>query len=121
MELEGSVRLFRRGTVADPYTKGTAGAVVPGKWESAAKSTLDGAWVDEVAVNPRQGDDRVGSVTVATLYVEAGTDIRKGDGISRDLAATAPEFVIEVVPFMPRNPFTGFAPLTQVPLELPRG
>jgi len=120
MELDGSVKLFRRSAVVDPYTRGRP-ATVPGSWESAATSVLEGAWVDEVSVSPIGGDDRVGSLTSATLRVEAGADVRKGDGISRDPMALEPEFVIELVPFTPRNPFTGYAPLLEVPLRGARG
>lgn len=121
MQLEGSVRLFRRKTAADPYTHGSAGAVVPTKWESADVSTLEGAWVDERSVVPVNGDDRVGSLTFAVLLVEAGADVRKGDGVSRDPAAVRPEFVLDVVPFVPLNPFTGWSPLIEVPLRGAQG
>lgn len=113
MELDGSVRLFRRGQVADPYNPART---VQGGWSDSVKSRLDGAVILRSPGVSVTADDRVGAAASVTLYVEAGADIRKGDGVSENLSASMPDFVVEVVPVVNRNPFTGWAPPVEVPL-----
>lgn len=118
MDLQGSVKVFRRPEVADPYTRGDPGATVPGSWAAATSWELEGAAVLQSSAVALRGDDRVGSVAMLSLYVDnAAADLRKGDGVARSMAAERPEFVLEVVPFANTNPFTGWTPVLEVPLK----
>ncbi|MHA3682787.1 hypothetical protein ACXR2W_00800 [Leucobacter sp. HY1908] len=115
MQFDGSVLVFRRRMVENPANPVRP---IPGPWSEADSWELEGASLQSTGGVEMRGDGRLGSIATVTLYLDnPDADLRKGDGVAAALDAVAPDFVVNVVPVVNRNPFTGWTPAREVPLK----
>lgn len=100
----------RRIQVADPYNPTRT---EPGPWSSAVSIVIEGAYVgpaSSVAVaDPTRNQLQVDR----SLYCPPTADVLVGDRIRTG----SETFEVRELPDAPTNPFTGWRPVLEVPLE----
>jgi hypothetical protein len=105
-----TVQRDRRKTVPDPYSSaGTA----PGEWGDADSVTIANAWVASSSSSSTRDATRVQILTAKSLFCQPDADVRAGDRIRVD----GETYYIRVKPAADRNPFTGWRPVLEVPVE----
>lgn len=113
----------RRAQVADPYRPGSE---TEGDWDPELTIALEQAWVaSSTSVAP--GDaTRSQILTAKSLFlanpnadVQPGDRIRTGGEID-DLESGTP-YKVDVIPEADTNPFTGWRPVIEIPLENVKG
>lgn len=106
----GAVVRERRTPVADPYNPART---VPGSWDDPDRLPLEGAWVGSSSSTSTRDASRKEILTAKSLYCQPDADVLPGDRIR------IPGYLgqVEVRPSADINPFTGWQPLLEVPLE----
>lgn len=108
----------RRPTTADPYNPARN---EPGAWSGASSIEIPGAYIgpaSSVAVadpTRAQVQEQLALFCAPTADVQRGDRIREG-GTLGDLTSGIAYLVLEL-PDAPRNPFTGWQPVLEAPLE----
>jgi hypothetical protein len=107
------VTRLRAKTTTDPYSQ-----VARPDWsQDPDELPIDGAYVAaSSSVQSRQAD-RVQIITDKSLYCEPGADVRSLDRIR----AAGVTYSVTSVPAADVNPFTGWQPVQEIPLEEVRG
>lgn len=101
----------RRPQMPDPYdpTK-----TVPGSWAAATSITLDGAFLDRTSTTALPDAARSEKQSGFSLYLSDPTaDVQVGDRIR----ANGMTLYVNEIPASPVNPFTGWQPVREVPLD----
>lgn len=104
-----SVDRLRAAPVTDPYSRKETGA----DWERAARLTIDRAFVASASSAPVDGELRQQVDTRKALYCTPGADVRVHDRIE----SAGHTYTVTAVPEADSNPFTGWQPVQEVPLE----
>lgn len=100
----------RRQPVPDPYNPGRN---APGSWDDAQTITLDDAWIASSSSTAVRDAPRSELLTAKSLYCLPDADVKVGDRI-RDGSYVG---LVRVRPSADTNPFTGWRPVLEVPLE----
>lgn len=101
----------RRATEADPYNPGRTRPVA--SWDDAATAAIPGAWVGTPSISALNDPARSATDSVASLYCDAAADVQQGDRIRTGGHA----FIVGAVPMLAANPFTGWMPPLEIPVE----
>ena len=102
------VRL-RAGLVNDPY----AGTSTRSDWENPDEQEIPGAFVAQSSTARITSATRTQALESKSLYCPPSADVRAGDRV----VAGDETFVVDGVPTADVNPFTGWQPVREVPLE----
>lgn len=89
------------------------GATVPGSWDDPDTIELPGAWVSFTTTTASVDGARSEQLILATLYDPSHGDVRSGDRIR----VGDDTYPVTSKPIRQINPFTGWAPYTEVPLQ----
>ena len=118
----------RRQPVTDPYDPGTQ---VPGSWEGpVAYLELEQAFVASSSSTALVDATRSQILTEKSLYctdpsvdVQAGDRIRRGGTFDEDTETWSGGEVlyVNVRPAADTNPFTGWQPVVEIPLDMTEG
>lgn len=100
----------RRPLIPDPYN---AARLVWGDWADAETVTIEGAWVASSSSSLSQTATRVQILTEKSLFCRPDADVQPGDRIR----AGGTTYYVTVKPSADTNPFTGWSPVLEVPLE----
>ncbi|MFF8187731.1 hypothetical protein ACF044_10785 [Microbacterium sp. NPDC016588] len=106
----GTVLRDRRPDVANPYNPDRP---TPGAWEDADTIKIDDAWVASSSSTTTETATRAQILTEKSLFCPPDADVRPGDRIRVDGAT----YYVKVKPSGDTNPFTGWRPVLEVPLE----
>lgn len=111
-----SVVRERRKPVTDPYDPG---ATVPGSWGDPLDTlTLDDVFVASSSSVAPVDATRSQVLTDKSLYCsDPEVDVRVGDRIRRG----AEVFYVNARPEADQNPFTGWQPVVEIPLDMSEG
>lgn len=106
----------RRQPVADPYDPT---AQVPGTWEDPlATLTIENVFVASSSSTAPVDATRSQILTDKSLYcTDPDVDVRSGDRIRRGVEV----FYVNVRPAADTNPFTGWQPVVEIPLDMTEG
>ncbi|QLD10895.1 hypothetical protein [Microbacterium oleivorans] len=105
-----TVHRDRRKQVASPYNPDN---MVPGSWDTPDTIEIPGAWVAASSSTLTETATRTQILTEKSLYCAPDADVRPGDRIRADGVT----YHVKVKPAADRNPFTGWQPHLEVPLE----
>ncbi|MCW2165069.1 hypothetical protein B0I12_002224 [Microbacterium hydrothermale] len=105
-----AVERDRRPQVPDPYNPART---VPGSWEDADTIEIPDSWVASGASTSTETATRSQIVTEKSLFCSPDADVLPGDRIRAD----GVNYYVKVKPAADRNPFTGWQPVLEVPLE----
>lgn len=116
----------RRARADDPYTDG---GTQRGAWDQSLTITLAAAFLGPSSGSFQQSEaTREQLITATSLYLpNPSADVRPGDRIRLALTPFDPPFgdcpplFVHVRPSAPTNPFTGWRPVAEIPLELVEG
>ena len=121
----------RRQPVQDPYDPGNPASQVPGSWEDPlAYLELDDVFVASSSSTAPVDATRSQILTEKSLYctepsvdVQAGDRIRRGGTFDEDTETWSGGEVlyINVRPTADTNPFTGWQPVVEIPLDMSEG
>lgn len=106
----------RRQPVPDPYRPGHD---VPGPWTGSLDSlTIDGAFISSSSSVAPVDATRRQVLTDKSLYcTDPDVDVRVGDRIRRGDEL----FYVNARPAADMNPFTGWQPAVEIPLDMTEG
>lgn len=107
----------RRPLHPDPVNPGRQ---VPGTWSEALDTVaLPGCYVATTSTSMIPNNARKEGVVYKSLFIpNVGADVRTGDRI-RQVLASGDDFAYQVdqIPAADRNPWTGWQPVLEVPLQ----
>lgn len=103
------VTRLRAAASIDPYSK----RPVPGDWAAPDTLVIAGAFVASSSSIASPGELRQQVQTTKSLYCTPGADVKVGDRI----VSGAHTYTVTAVPEADTNPFTGWQPVQEVPLE----
>lgn len=113
----------RRPLVADPMNPERQ---VLGAWADATTIPIPGAYVGPASSRDASTATRDQTFTALSLFAtDTSVDVKKGDrirvdGTEEDLdSGTA--YMVNARPIVEKNPFTGWAPYKEIPIELVEG
>lgn len=105
----------RRLRTADPYNPSST---VAGDWDTEHPLTVPGAFVASSTSTALQGATREQVLTNKSLYLtDPSADVQPGDRIR----VGTETYMVQVRPAADVNPFTGWQPVMEIPLELVEG
>ena len=122
-EFGETVHRDRRPGIADPYNPART---VPGDWAGAETIVLELAFVAASSSRALTTATRMQMLTAKSLYLtEPDADVKAGDrirvgGTEDDLDSGTP-YMVPARPAGDTNPFTGWQPVVEIPLELVEG
>lgn len=108
-----SVTRLRATKTRDPYS----GKQVASDWSAPDEVTLDDAWVASSSSTDTPSELRSTVTTSKSLYCAPDADVLVGDRI--DTGENV--YQVNTRPEADVNPFTGWRPVREVPLELVEG
>lgn len=109
------VKRDRRVPVEDPYNPD---AEVPGSWDDAETIELEDAFVASSSVTAVQDATRSQILGAKSLYLtDVDADVQVGDRIR----AGGRVYFVNEIPEADVNPFTGWQPAVEIPLDLTLG
>lgn len=99
---------------------------VPGAWVDAATIAIEGAYIGPASSRDASTATRDQTVTALSLFVtDTSVDVKKGDRIRVDGTEEDPDsgtaYMVIARPITDKNPFTGWSPVKEIPLELVEG
>lgn len=107
----------RRQRVTDPHDPEHT---IAGAWDDAPDEiTLEGAYLSTAGSTDTSSATRTQAITTATLFCQPGADVRTGDRVLS--IAGGGWWYVNARPESDTNPFTGWQPVMQIPLELTEG
>ncbi|MET4094569.1 hypothetical protein [Arthrobacter sp. UYCu712] len=106
----GAVERLRRRLVVDPYSREQTQA----DWTDPLRLSLDGAFVASSSGTAQVSEDRSYIITTKSLYLtDAGADVLAGDRI----VSAGITYKVPTKPEADTNPFTGWQPVLEIPLQ----
>lgn len=105
----------RRLQVPDPNNPQRT---IPGPWSTAVTVTLQNAFIASASSASIRDGNRQQILTAKSLYCQPDADVRDGDRVR---APDGYVGYVHVIPSGDTNPFTGWRPVVEVPLEEARG
>lgn len=106
----GRVLRDRRRPAANPYN---ADRPTPGTWDDVDTITIEDAWVASSSSTTTETATRSQILTEKSLFCPPDADVLVGDRIRADDVT----YYVKVKPSGDTNPFTGWHPVLEVPLE----
>ncbi|TDW31020.1 hypothetical protein [Cryobacterium psychrophilum] len=100
----------RRKSAPDPYNPGST---IPGSWSDPDTVTIQGAFVASSSSSSVATATRTQTLTAKSLFCDAASDVLVGDRIR----AGAESYQVDAKPAADVNPFTGWQPAQEIPLE----
>ncbi len=105
----------RRKLIPDPYNPAE---MIYGPWADPDTIELPGSFVASSSSSSLSNATRTQILTSKSLYLsDPSADVRAGDRIR----AAESTYQVNVRPSADVNPFTGWQPAVEIPLELPEG
>lgn len=105
-----TVQRDRRPLIPDRYNPD---GVVPGSWDDATTVPLEGAFVASSSSIATTDATRTQTITDKSLYLtDPAADVLPGDRVR----VGASTYLVETRPEADVNPFTGWQPITEIPL-----
>jgi hypothetical protein len=102
----------RRPTEPDQYNPGRTRPAAT--WAEAATITLpDDAWIGTPSIQGSSDPARSSTASTASLFCDIDVDVRKGDR----LRYGSHTFIVQAVPLSTPNPWTGWQPPVEIPIE----
>jgi hypothetical protein len=111
----------RRARVTDPYNPSKT---TEGSWDSSLTITLPGAFIASSTSTRISDATRIEILTDKSLYLtDVTADVQTGDRVrTADMDfATGAGYKVPARPAADTNPFTGWTPAVEIPLELVEG
>lgn len=105
----------RRKLVADPYNPDK---LTPGSWDDVDTITIPGVFISSAGSSAIPDATRTQVLANRTLYCDARDDVVVGDRIRTELGEV---FAVTALPDADINPWSGWQPVREVPLEEVRG
>lgn len=105
-----SVVRLRPTPVLDPYSQLPVGT----DWTAPDRLTIPGAVVASSSSSTVRGELRQQQLTAKSLFCDPTADVRTGDRV----ASGAHIYTVTARPEADVNPFTGWQPVQEIPLEL---
>lgn len=111
MEFPAGVSVVRQRarTAVDPYSQRPTAS----DWTDPARVTIESAFVASSSSVPNSGELRRQVQTRKSLYCAPDADVQVGDRI----ASGTHTYTVIAVPEADVNPFTGWQPVQEIPLE----
>lgn len=112
MEFAAGVSVVRlRGTpILDPYSNLPTGI----SWEEPDRLTIASAFVASSSSSTVRGELRQQQLTAKSLFCDPTADVRTGDRV----VSGAHTYTVTARPEADTNPWTGWQPVQEIPLEL---
>lgn len=110
-----TVHRLRPKPVWDPVSE----TYVLGDWDDPDVLTLDGAFIAQSSTSTIGDATRTGALEDKSLYCAPDADVQFGDRVRE--GATGPTFPVDGIPAADTNPFTGWRPIREVPLQRAAG
>ncbi|MBF4628896.1 hypothetical protein [Curtobacterium flaccumfaciens] len=104
-----SVTRQRARMAVDPYSQ----RPVPADWTNPDLLVIESAFVASASSSPTGGELRQQIVTTKSLYCTPGADVRVGDRI----VSGQHSYTVTALPEADTNPFTGWQPVQEIPLD----
>ena len=104
-----TVTRLRRKEVLDPYSK----KPTLGDWSDPDKKDLEGAFIAQSSTTRNTTATRTQLLEEMSLYCSPDDDVQ---GLDRVTDGTA-TYTVDGIPAAPLNPFTGWQPLREIPLQ----
>lgn len=101
----------RSPLIEDPYNPGKQ--IPSGDWDNATTITLEQAFVASSSSKPVASATRTQVLTEKSLFCQPDADVRVGDRIR----AGGVDYFVHAKPAADVNPFTGWQPIVEIPLE----
>ncbi|RRD61633.1 hypothetical protein [Leucobacter sp. OH1287] len=115
MRFNSSVYRWRRPLLPDPYNPDRKRR---GSWHDAEIDEIPGAFIGSGSMVDARSPERLQSITEKSLFLDnPAADVVKGDGISVAPGGRLPDFEVRVAPVADVNPFTGWQPVREMPLD----
>lgn len=111
MEFPFGVSVFRQrpADVWDPISQ----TWIKGDWSTPEEKEIEGAFVAQSSTAMLADATRTQALEAKSLYCPPDADIREGDRVRHGTEV----FTIDGIPSSDTNPFTGWGPVREVPLE----
>lgn len=114
----------RRGTKVDPYNPSKTRAI--DEFDPELTIELAGAQVASTSSTALRNATRTEILTAKSLYLtDVDADVREGDRIrvggSKDDLSSGVAYMVTARPASDVNPFTGWQPVVEIPLENVKG
>ncbi|GAA3947886.1 hypothetical protein GCM10022383_27090 [Microbacterium soli] len=90
---------------------------LPGSWDDVDTITVDGAFVASSSSMGSADATRSDVLTAKSLYCHPASDVKVGDRIRRG----SETYYVHARPEADVNPFTGWHPVVEIPLEMSEG
>lgn len=108
----------RRPQVVDPYDPDRT---VPGSWDAASSLTIERAWIAQSSSISLTTATRVQTLTAKSLFsTNPFADVKPGDRV-RDPDNPGEYLYVTAEGHSDTNPFTGWRPYIELPLEKVEG
>lgn len=104
----------RRKLIPDPYNPER---MIPGPWSDVDSSDIEQAFIASSSSTPVSSATRTQTLTEKSLYCQPDADVRAGDRIR----AGGEVYFVHAKPAGDVNPFTGWQPVVEIPLENAEG
>jgi len=109
-----TVHRDRRKQITDPYD---ATKTVPGTWDDVETVPILNAFVASSSSAGGRDATRTQVLTSKSLYCAPGADVEVGDRIR----AAGVDYYVNAKPTADVNPFTGWQPVMEIPLDNTEG
>jgi len=108
-----TVTRLRPATTTDPYS----GKQSAPDWSRVTRLIIENAYVASSSAVQARDANRTQMLTAKSLYCAPGQDVRPLDRVEADGIT----YTVVAVPSADINPFTGWQPVQEIPLEEGRG
>lgn len=113
MEFEHGTTVYRLRPkqIWDPMSE----TYVLGDWDDPSEHELPGAFIAQSSTSALGDATRTGALEAKSLYCAPDADVQYGDRIRE--GTTGPQYPVDGIPAADTNPFTGWRPVREVPLQ----
>ena len=109
-----TVTRLRRKLTPNPYNPARE---IPGAWADADSVTISNAFVASSSSSRARDATRTQILTTKSLYCAPTADVREGDRVRAD----GIDYEVTSKPSADTSPFSGWQPITEIPLEDVKG
>jgi len=117
MEFEHGETVYRLRArqIWDPMSQ----TYVEGDWDDPDVLPLENAFIAQSSTSTIGETSRTGALESKSLYCDPDADVQMGDRIRQ--GKTGPVFPVDGIPASDTNPFSGWRPAREVPLQRAAG
>ena len=108
-----TVYRLRAASIPDPYNPDEE---IAGDWDNPDIEPIPGAFIAQSSTLSLRDATRTQALESKSLFCDPHADVLKDDRI-RDGEAGAPIYQVDGIPTADVNPFTGWQPVREIPLE----